>query len=202
MADINKCCAPKNKDKSKGVLLGLVYGLIPHTFCIAFILFSVLGTTASISIIKKFLLIPYFFEALIILSLTITVLSSAIYLKKFDLLSLSGLRIKWKYLTLMCLATLTINSLIFFVVFPTVANTNNTTAENYASNLSSGTLKVQIPCSGHAPLIISEIKKENGVNSVFFKMPDTFEIKYNSKITSLEKIISLDIFKNFKTTIQ
>lgn len=198
----NNCCATKNKNKGEGILSGLIYGLIPHTFCIAFILFSILGVTAGVGITKKFLLIPYFFETLIFLSLAIATLSAAIYLKKLNMLSLSGLKIKWKYLTFMYSATLVINILMFFVIFPAATKINSATAESYAPNLSSAILKVQIPCPGHAPLIMSEIKKENGVASVLFKMPDIFEIKYDSKIISSEKIASLDIFKNFQAAIQ
>ena len=202
MENTNKCCEPKNQNKGKGFLSGLVYGLVPHTFCILFILFSVLGATAGIGIMGKFLIIPYFFQTLVVLSLAMATLSAGIYLKKLNMLSFAGVKIKWKYLTLMYSATLIINILMFFVVFPAVANFNNTNPGIYASNLSSGTLKVQIPCSGHAPLIISEIKKENGVGSVSFKMPDIFEVKYNSEITSLNKIASLNIFKTFKSVIQ
>ena len=198
---MNSCCEPKTKNK-KNIFLAIIYGLIPHAFCIAFILLSIIGTTIGASIIKKFLLIPYFFEILIGLSLVMATLSSAIYLKRQNLLSSHGLKTKWKYLTLMYSITLLVNVFMFLVVFPTMANINNSKSGAYASVLPSGILKVQIPCSGHAPLIISEIKKDSGVESVFFKMPDTFNIRYNPNVTSLEKIASLDIFKSFKATIQ
>lgn len=198
----NNCCQNPGKNKGKGIVSGLIYGLIPHTFCIAFIVFSVLGTTLGISIAGRFLLIPYFFQALVALSLIAATISAAIYLKKLNLLSFPGVKTKWRYLTLMYSATIAINLLMFFVVFPAVANLGGQSNQIYASGLSAGVLKVQIPCSGHAPLVISEIKKDSGVDSVYFKMPNLFEIKYNPEKTSLNKIASLDIFKDFKATIQ
>jgi len=196
------CCAPKNKKPEKNFLLALIYGLIPHTFCIAFVLFSIFGVTAGLAVTKRFLLIPYFFQSLVALSLIMATLSAIIYLKRLKLLSLDGLKIKWKYLTFLYSITLIVNISVFFLILPATANIHNTTPKAYASNLSAGVLKVQIPCPGHAPLIISEIKKESGVGSVFFKMPDIFEVRYDSDATSLKKIASLAIFKDFQATIQ
>ncbi len=194
------CCQKNNN--SKGIISGILYGLIPHSFCIAFILFSVMGAVAGATIMGKFLLIPYFFQALIVLSMLFATLSAVIYLNKQNALSLVGIRKKWKYLTLMYSTTIIVNVLIFFVVFPAVANINNTNDLAYNPNLSSIEISAQIPCSGHAPLIIGELKKENGIGAIFFKMPNIFTIKYDPTIISPEKITSLDVFNNYKATIQ
>ena len=86
---------------------------------------------------------------------------------------------------------------MFFVVFPALANINSGTIDqnNYRASLS---VAVQIPCSGHAPLIVDELKKEDGIGFIKFKMPNNFQIAYNPGQISPEKIISLDIFKTFK----
>ncbi len=201
--ETNNCCKPDNKKEKKGFLSGLMYGLLPHAFCIAFILFSVIGTAAGMSVVGKFLLIPYFFNILIALSLAIATISATIYLKRLDSLSLAGIKAKWKYLTLLYSTTALVNILMFFVLFPAIANISGKLPEAQASaNLSVCTLKVDIPCSGHAPLIINGLKKSAGVTSVKFTMPNLFEIGYDSQKTSLAKISSLDIFDSFKAKVQ
>ena len=95
---------------------------------------------------------------------------------------------------------------MFFVVFPYFSNIN---AKNPASqkvlgqenNLSEVSINVDIPCSGHAPLIIDEIKKNISINLVIFKNPNSFDIEYDSKLTSPEKILALDIFKTYPARI-
>ncbi len=90
---------------------------------------------------------------------------------------------------------------MLFVILPALANINSGVIgqEKYHVNLS---ITVQIPCSGHTPLIIDELKKEAGVDSVEFRIPNIFEIKYNADRTSPKKIVSLDIFKTYKASIQ
>jgi hypothetical protein len=118
------------------------------------------------------------------------------------MLSFAGIKTKWKYLTIMFSSVILVNLFMFFVVFPAFANSNNQTPEIVSSNLTMGTLAVDIPCSGHAPLIIYEVKKVIGVNSVWYKSPNIFEITYNPNVTSISQIASLEIFKRFKATIQ
>ena len=198
---MSTCCSPQKQSK-KTFISSIWYGLIPHSFCIAFILFSVLGVTAGTAIIKQFLMIPYFFESLIVLSLILTTISAAIYLKKINLLSLDGIKNKWKYLTIMYSIVLFVNIFMFSFVFPALANANNSQAIESSANYPLTTLAVNIPCSGHATLIISELKKDLGVKSVIFKTPNIFEIRYNPLATSVEKITALDIFKQFTATIR
>ena len=64
------------------------------------------------------------------------------------------------------------------------------------------TMEVQIPCSGHAPLIIGELKKLDGIGNVKFRTPNFFDINYNPQKTTPEKIASLEIFKEFKAVIK
>ena len=59
------------------------------------------------------------------------------------------------------------------------------------------TLNVAIPCSGHASLIIYEVKKLGGVNDVKFKGSNKFEVYYNQSKTSEREILTLDIFKEY-----
>jgi len=179
---------------------GIFYGLLPHTFCIGFVVFSVIGATTATALFKNFLLIPYFFHLLVVLSFIFATISALIYLKKNDCLCVSGAKSKWKYLSILYSTTILINLFVFFVVFPALANAGpiNISPTDQLSALS---IKVDIPCSGHAPLIIDELKNDDGIGAVKFNMPNNFEIKYNSQKTSPEKIISLDIFKTYKATI-
>jgi len=196
------CCTATKYKPNKGILSGILYGLVPHAFCIAFILFSIIGAVAATTFLKKFLLIPYFFHFLVFISLLLATISSVIYLKRAGCLCVSGIKNKWKYITTLYSVTILINLLMFFVVFPVLANINSNniiSQEKYLANLS---LAVQIPCSGHAPLIIDELKKDSGVGFVRFEMPDIFEIKYDPEKTSQEKIISLEIFKTYKAILR
>lgn len=190
----NNCCPTNNK---KGVISGLLYGLLPHSFCIGFILFSVIGAASAAAIFRQFLLFPYFFQFLVIFSFLMATLSAVIYLKKMKCFCKEGIKSKWKYLTILYSATILTNLLMFFVIFPAIANSNSKNVENSTASLF---LSVQIPCSGHAPLITDELKKDPGVGSIKFKLPNVFEISYNPEKTSPAKILSLDIFQTFKAT--
>lgn len=195
------CCnVPEKKDK--GILRGVLYSLLPHTFCIAFIVFSVIGSLATTALLKKILVIPYFFTFLVIISFILATFSAFIYLKRADCLCLSGFKRKWKYLATLYSTMILINLAMFAFVFPALANINSgdmLNREEYNANLS---IAVQIPCSGHASLIADELKKNDAIGQVFFKMPNTFDIKYNSTKISSENIISMEIFKTYKAIIR
>jgi copper chaperone CopZ len=62
-------------------------------------------------------------------------------------------------------------------------------------------LGVDIPCSGHAPLISDELKKIDGVSSVQFSLPNVFDVKYDSSKASKQQILSLEVFKTYKATV-
>src|SRR4030042_681911 len=181
------CCQQENNDK-KGLLNGFLYGLIPHTFCIGFIIFSVIGISAATIFFKNFLLTPYLFQLLIAISFLFTTISAILYLKKSDCLCADGIKRKWKYVSVLYTTTIITNLLLFMVIFPALANMKSDSTLTEEGNLNSLVIAVQIPCSGHAPLIIDELKKIEGINIVKFKLPDIFEIKYDTEKTSSEKI--------------
>jgi copper chaperone CopZ len=98
------------------------------------------------------------------------------------------------------------------IIFPLLANvsafSSSTTGAfvGVASNenvnsISSIRLKVDIPCSGHAPLISQELKSINGVVGVQFSFPNIFDVEYDSTKTSKQQILSLDVFKTYKATV-
>jgi len=187
----------------KGFLKGILYGLAPHTFCIAFIIFTILGVTTATALLKPLLLNRYFFYILIGLSIVFATISAIIYLKKQGILSFSGIKRKWKYLSILYGTTIFVNLLFFMVIFPKVANLNlnPTPAIVEKTNLSSITLKVDIPCSGHAPLITSELKKIEGIEEVKFSFPNLFDVKYDSSKASKKEILSLEIFNTYKAEV-
>jgi len=204
MKDLNnqKICCQK-ETKKKGPFIGLLYGILPHTFCIAFIVFTALGATAATTFLKPLLLNRYFFYILIGLSIFFATISAIIYLKKNAILSFQGIKRKWKYLSILYGTTILVNLLFFMVIFPYLANLNRGQPATFieATSLSSITLKVEIPCPGHASLISNELKKIDGVEDVKFSFPNLFDVKYNPSKTSKKKLLSLEVFNIYRTTI-
>lgn len=214
-AEINKLGYPtgneqEQKKKGKSFLQGLMYGLIPHIGCIAFIIGSILGVTVLMNFFKPLLMNRYFFHALIGVSLGFATLSSAFYLKKNGLLSWFGIKKKWKYLSVMYGSTIGINLLLFMLIFPLLANVSVGSSsitgaaigiagsENTDSLLK---LKVDIPCPGHAPLISQELKTIKGVTGIKFSFPNYFDVTYNSAETSKQEMLALDVFKSYPATV-
>lgn len=207
------CCQPVEK-KGKGLFTGLLYGLIPHTFCIAFILLSVIGATAASTLLRSILLVPYLFQIMIGLSVVFATLSAVIYLRRMGYLSLTGARTKWRYLGVLYGTTIAINLLLFLVVFPAVANaTPRVQAQGLpASGQTAGapaalpantqqvSLDVEIPCSGHAPLISGDLLSLKGVLAVRFELPSRFVVDYDPAQVTLEQILALEIFKTYKAS--
>lgn len=211
MNERHSCCTEEknpqlSNKQSKSCLMGLLYGFLPHCGCLAFIIGSIFGVTFLTQLTKPLLANKYFFPGLIILSLTLATLSSLLYLKKQNLLSVGGARQKWKYLTLMYGATVGVNLLFFMFIFPWLAgfptlDTLTANSPTPINALSSLTLNVNIPCSGHVPLISDELKTIKGVNSVKFIPANSFEVKYDSSKTNPQEITSLAIFKEYPATI-
>jgi hypothetical protein len=89
------------------------------------------------------------------------------------------------------------------VVFPAMANWRiglgsvASLAEINQTN-SKLSLEVDIPCSGHSYLIIMELKKNQGISEVIYRMPNFFDVYYDSTKTTKEQILDLEIFKDFK----
>lgn len=200
--------------KERGILKGIMYGLLPHTGCIAFIGLTVLGITAGAAFFRP-LLNTYFFYGLIIFSLILTTISAILYLKKQGLFSLDGIKQKSGYLAILFGTTIFVNILLLSVVFPyatNVAFNNSSTAgqtvlsqnsvninnnENVPNNIGVISLDVDIPCGGHASLIISELRKDSGVKNVKYSFPYIFDVTYDISITSKEEILTSPIFREY-----
>ena len=90
------CCASETNRKNEGVLSGILFGLLPHSFCIAFALFSIIGAVTISGFMKKFLLIPNLFFLLVVVSIFLATLSSAIYLERSQCFCSSGLKRQWE----------------------------------------------------------------------------------------------------------
>ncbi len=207
------CCCPPPEREGRGFLLGLVYGLVPHTFCILFIVFSVLGVTAATSVIRQFLYVPYLFQAIVALSFLSATISAAFYLKRNRLLSLQGARFKWKYLTILYGTTIAINLLFFMVVFPLVANSDfqrqpsvvagsGSAVEQPVTGANVGfvTLQVDIPCPGHAPLIMDELKRLDGITAIKYQFPNSFRVSYDEGRLTVQEILDLPVFQEFRAS--
>ncbi|MBW2992508.1 hypothetical protein KY345_04795 [Candidatus Woesearchaeota archaeon] len=195
------CCKPKKE--GKGVMQGVVYGLIPHTGCIAFILFTVLGVSAATAFFKPLLMNRYFFYFLMLLSFVFASISATIYLTRHGMLSFNGLKRKWKYLSVMYGTTIGVNILLFLFIFPLVANVSSAspTGNIVAGQEAGMTLKVDIPCPGHAPLISEELKTINGVSAVKFRFPNYFDVKYDADLTNKNEITGLSVFSSYPATV-
>lgn len=207
---------PKNLSKKNTLRQGLLYGLLPHVGCIAFIAASILGITFATELFKPLLLNPIFFPLMVGLSLCFATLSSVFYLNNNGLLSWNGIKRKKGYLALMYGSTLAISLILMYAVFPMTANFDTGTAKNIIesnlANKSTGAitladlpktqdetikLSVNIPCPGHASLISGELKKISGVNAVKFSLPNYFEVSFNPAKTSKEEILALTIFQAY-----
>ena len=76
----------------------------------------------------------------------------------------------------------------------TTTNTANSVESQTSSKLS---LNVNIPCSGHASLIIYDVKKLSGVSDVKFIGSNKFDVYYDPAKTSEQKILAMGIFKEY-----
>ncbi len=198
----NSCCAKNNLEKKdRGILKGLLYGIFPHSFCIGFIIFSAVGAVAVTSVLKKVMMNPYFLQILFALSIIMATFSAIIYLKKCNCFNKQGVRSKWKYLIILYGMTIFINFLMFSYVLPILANIGSPNAKIEAASFLELSLRVDIPCAGHAPLIIDELKKIKGIESIKFESPDIFKITYDPVQTSPEKIMAAEILKTYKAKI-
>jgi hypothetical protein len=197
----NSCCNPVIK-RNDGIKEGIIYAIIPHTFCILFIIFSLVGSVAGMVFIKGFLANKNFFFILFAISLAFACLSAILYLRRKKEVSFEGVKNNWKYLSILFGTIIVVNFLFFFYIFPSMANINSENVDKASlSQMSFVEIRVDIPCSGHAPLITDEIKKVAGVKFVQYKNPNLFNVYYDQSLASKEKIMSLDIFNNFKAEI-
>ncbi|KYC47027.1 MAG: putative copper-exporting P-type ATPase A [Candidatus Methanofastidiosum methylothiophilum] len=190
-------------ERNNNILKAMAYGLVPHIGCIGFIVGSVLGVSLLMQFFRPLLMSKYFFYGLVALSLGFATISVALYLKNNELLSLKGLKRKWKYVSITYCSTLGINLALFLVIFPMLANVSASSGENQIAlgSIESITLKVSIPCSGHAPLISEEIKTINGIQEVKYGAPNVFTVKYDSGKTTINEILNLAVFKEYPATL-
>jgi len=198
------CCKPKKEYKGNNPLMGIAYGIIPHIGCIMFIIGAVLGATILMQFFRPFLMNRYIFHYLILLSAGFATLSSLLYLRKNKLLSWEGIKKKKGYLSIMYGSTIGINLILFFFVFPLLANVSLTGAVVFDGNpesLGTISLKSDIPCPGHAPLISNEIKTIEGIIDVKYSFPNNFEVKYDKSKTSVNEILGLEVFEEYSATL-
>ncbi|UCD03921.1 MAG: hypothetical protein JSW73_05285 [Candidatus Woesearchaeota archaeon] len=200
--ELPDCCKKVERPKGKSTLWqAIVYGLLPHTGCIAFIIVTILGVTAAVTFLKPIMMNAYFFYILIAISFIFAAISSVIYLRKCGLLSIPGVKKKKKYLTTMFSVTIFVNLLLFLIIFPALANVDTGfTGAAVAGPQSSITLKVDIPCPGHAPLISNELKTL-AISAVNFKFPNIFEVGYSPDAVSKQQILDLDVFDTYAATV-
>lgn len=189
--------------KNKNVLQGIAYGLIPHIGCIMFVFAAIIGATALIQLFKPILMNKNIFYYLILISLGFATLSSFFYLKKNKKLSWSGIKDKKRYLLIMYLSVVGINILLFFFIFPFLANLGNNGVVSALDDNSTSFFEItsKIPCPGHAPLISDEVKTMEGVKAVEYSFPNNFKIYYNPSLTSKQEILQLGIFEEFPAEV-
>lgn len=197
----NCCETPIDKRKPSGLWEGIVYAVAPHSFCILFIIFSVIGSVAGMSLVKDFLLNRNAFFIVFAVSMFFAVLSAILYLRRRCDLSFAGVKNNWKYLAILFGTIIAVNFFLFYYIFPATANIGQEKISEERMNSSSVVmLKVDIPCPGHAPLITSELKKVMGISFVSYKSPDIFKVYYDKNFVSEKDILSQKIFDNFKAT--
>ncbi len=189
--------------KNKNVLQGIAYGLIPHIGCIMFVFAAIIGATALIQLFKPILMNKNIFYYLILISLGFATLSSFFYLKKNKKLSWSGIKDKRKYLIIMYSSVVGTNILLFFFIFPFLANLGNSGVVSALDDNSTSFFEItsKIPCPGHAPLISDEVKTMEGVKAVEYSFPNNFKIYYNPSLTSKQEILQLGIFEEFPAEV-
>ncbi|MDD5147914.1 MAG: hypothetical protein PHH08_00445 [Candidatus ainarchaeum sp.] len=201
------CC--KRAGEKSSLKQGIIYGLVPHIGCIGFAAAPVLGVTVAAEFFRPLLMNRWFFYFLIGVSLLSATVSTIIYLRQNNALSMKGAVRKKRHISTMYASTIGINLLFFLFIFPMAAN--------FGANVSAGTaglaalpgsnsigtiaLQVQIPCSGHAPLITGELKKISGVQGVTFNFPDSFDVAFDSGKTTKERILALEIFRTYPAKV-
>lgn len=209
------CCEKKEK-KGKGILSGILYGLTAHSFCILFIVLTVVGATTLTTILRPLFMSRYFFHILVLIAIILATVSAVVYLKKNNKLSLSGIKEKRNYLFILYGTTVAINLSLFLFIFPITANISGgsslkdslATSFRRESNILLGenekllTAKVDIPCSGHAYLVFTDLDNFPGVENINFRFPNVFDISYDANITTEEEILSVEVFQNYKTVTE
>lgn len=193
------CCGPKKEYHGRNWVKAISYALIPHIGCIAFIIASILGTTVLIQYFRPLLMSRNIFYYLILVSIGFATLSSFFYLKRNKSLSWNGVRTKKGYLSIMYGSTVGINIVLFFFIFPFLANFTGASVAN-PNDYYSLSLEVDIPCPGHAPLISSELSTIGGVEGSEYSFPNKFEVYYSDPLVR-DEILLLEVFDEYPATV-
>jgi len=117
---VNRDCCSKKEKNVNGFWRGIVFAIIPHSFCILFVIFSIIGATFATQFLRQFLMLPFFVPILIGLSLLFASISAFFYLKRIGKLSLSGAKEKKNYLFILFSTTIVVNVLFFYFVMPMI----------------------------------------------------------------------------------
>lgn len=200
MKKAKTCCKPRKEYKGNNPFAGLAYGILPHVGCIAFVVASILGVTILMQFFRPFLMNRYIFHYLILISIGFATLSSFLYLRKNQCLCWAGIKGKKSYLSIMYGSTIGVNLVLFFLVFPFMANIGGASAAELES-YDRFSISVNIPCPGHAPLISNELKTIHGVKGITYSFPNNFEVYYDPSIVSIEEIVSIEVFQQYPATI-
>ena len=112
-----------------------------------------------------------------------------------------GIRRKWRYLLTMYGTTIGVNLLLFLLIFPMLANVSAAGVKNAGLSDSTVMFSVNIPCSGHAPLISEELKSIEGVNAIEYSFPNNFEVSFDSAKTSKQEMLDLAVFDEYPATV-
>ena len=90
--------------------------------------------------------------------------------------------------------------IIIVAAFFVLGNKTNTGDVVSNGDFSKLVLKVDIPCEGHAPLIIQELGKLEGILKVSFNSP-YFYVEYEGSVITEAEILNAEIFDEFPARI-
>ena len=179
---------------------GLLFGLIPHIGCIGFIVAAILGATFFTQLFQPLLMNRYFFYFLILISFLIASISIVVYLKNNKSLNFDGIKFYKKYIATMYVSTIAINLFLFLFIFPLATNLTFASGES-VEGLDEFNIAVNIPCSGHAPLISGHLMLLEGVENVKYNFPFGFTVYYDEGVVTIDEILSIDIFDEYPARI-
>lgn len=124
----SECCREDLRfNNKKGIFRGVLYGLLPHTFCILFAILSILGATGGSIVFGSFFKIKNLSLIMVLISIIFAIFSAILYLRRIGKLSLLGIKEKQRYLTILFGTTIIINLLLVYIIFPSVGRVGNQT---------------------------------------------------------------------------
>lgn len=111
-------------------------------------------------------------------------------------MNFEGLKNYKKYIATIYVSTIAINLFLFLFIFPLATNFTSATG-NDIEGLSEFNIAVNIPCSGHAPLITNELMNVEGVENVKYNFPFGFKVYYDKSKINIDEILDIEIFKEY-----